>query len=199
MEGDKGGKEAPTCESKFAREQIDPACFLSKQVIEDIVNITPNETGVVGVSTASGRGVTNLVCLPRKQAEIDSMMKLEEAISKTELQRTLAEAQKYAKSEARAPPRTFYTVKQNLATYSALLYVLFGKKCDLLEKVWHIYGIMRETEVAATREGYSPMLCKEIAWTIYDDSRSYFATRLLPSDFDDLSGAKVPESMLEDI
>lgn len=183
----------------FAREnriELAAGVFLTKQVVEDIINITPNETGVVGVAVASGRGVSNLVVLPRNQAEIEALIRLEEATSSTEFTRTLEEAKKIAKAEARAPPRTFGTVKLNLATYAALLNVLFGDRCELYEKVWTLYGIMKEQEVAATAAGYRPMLCKEITWCVYDDSRSFFARRLLPVDFEDLSKAEVPRSLL---
>ena len=185
----------------FAREnriELAAGVFLTKQIVEDIINITPNETGVVGMAVASGRGVSNLVVLPRNQVEIEALIRLEEATSSTEFtRRTLEEAKKIAKVEARARATShFWHGKLNMATYAALLNVLFGEKCELYQKVWTIYGIMKEQEVAATAAGYKPMLCKEITWCVYDDSRSFFARRLLPVDFEDLSKAEVPRSLL---
>lgn len=148
------------------------------------------------MSAASGRGVSNLVVLTRTQAEIEALIQLEQAQSETEFTRTYDEATKLAKAEARAPPKTFATVRLNLAAYAALLFVLFRQKCDLFDKVWTIYGIMKQKDVEATSAGYTPMMCKEIVWSVYDNSRLFFAKRVLPGDFGRAGLAEVPRSLL---
>eukprot|EP00956_Cyclotella_meneghiniana_P008675 scaffold11849_cov48-Cyclotella_meneghiniana.AAC.5 len=48
-----------TAMAEFAKKKnfkIDPSCFLSKQVLDDIIEQRPNETGVLASMEASGRG-----------------------------------------------------------------------------------------------------------------------------------------------
>jgi hypothetical protein len=180
------------------RKEIDTAFFLSKEVVEDIIKIQPNDTNTVGMNSTSARGVSNLVVLPRRMAEIEAMMKMEEAIDKTEMSRTLREAEKLAKTETRAPPRTYYTLKLNVATYAALVFVLYGRYCNLYKKLMVIYGILCSKEVNTCRDAFKPMICKQITWAIYDDSRSFFAKRLLPEHFE-MRDIPFPTSMLDDI
>jgi hypothetical protein len=117
------------------RKEFDTTFFLSKEVLEDIMKIQRNDTNTVGMNSTTARGVSNLVVLPRRMAEIETMMKLEEAADKTEYSRTLKEAERLAKAETRAPPRTYYTLKLNVATYAALVFVLYGRHCDLYQKL----------------------------------------------------------------
>jgi hypothetical protein len=180
------------------RKEIDTAFFLSKEVVEDIIKIQPNDTNTVGMNSTSARGVSNLVVLPRQMAEIEAMMKMEEAIDKTEMSRTLRKAEKLAKTETRAPPRTYYTLKLNVATYSALIFVLYGRYCNLYKKLMVIYGILCSKDVNTCCDAFKPMICKQITWAIYDDSRSFFAKRLLPEHFKMLD-IPFPTSMLDDI
>jgi hypothetical protein len=180
------------------RKEIDTAFFLSKDVLEDILKIQPNDTNTVGLNSTTGRGVSNLAVLPRRMAEIEMMLRMEEAADKSELTRTMKEAEKMAKVETRAPPRTYYTLKLNVATYAALVFVLYGRRCDLYRKLIAIYKIMCAREVVVCRDAFLPLICKQITWAIYDDSRSFFATRLLPDHFQQRN-IPFPFSLLNDI
>jgi hypothetical protein len=180
------------------RKEIDTTFFLSKEVLEDIMKIQPNDTNTVGMNSTTARGVSNLVVLPRRMAEIETMMKLEEAADKTEYSRTLKEAERLAKAETRAPPRTYYTLKLNVATYATLVFVLYGRHCDLYRKLIAIYNILSTKEVVTCRDAFTPMICKQITWAIYDDSRSFFAKRLLPSQFQHRD-VPFPVSLLDEI
>jgi hypothetical protein len=79
-------------------------------------------------------------------AEIEMMLRMEEVADKSELTRTMKEAEKMAKVETRAPPRTYYTLKLNVATYAALVFVLYGRRCDLYRKLIAIYKIIQSLE-----------------------------------------------------
>jgi hypothetical protein len=60
--------------------------------------------------------------------------------------------------------------------HAALVFVLHGKYCDLYRKLITIYNI-----IVRMCSLFIPMICKQIMWAIYDDSRSFFAKMLLPS------------------
>lgn len=44
--------------------EIDEGFFLSKEVVEDIVQIKPNVNGIIATSKTIERGVSNMVVLP---------------------------------------------------------------------------------------------------------------------------------------
>lgn len=187
---------------QFAAERnikIDSACFLSKEVLEDIIKQRPNETGVMATTEASGRGVSNLVVLGRTQLEIDAMLRQEEAMDKSDGNRTYKEAEKQTKVAVRRPPTMYFTLQLNVNTFASLLYVVYGPECDLFKKVWVIAQLLDMEEVFTCREALTAIKCKELTWAIYEECRSFFRKVRTPDDF--LSGRPVdyPEAMLEDV
>ena len=181
------------------RVELPSGIFLSKQVIEDIKSINFAEANVVGQTTASGRGISNLVMLPRKQSEIVAMMAMEEAETLTEFNMTYEEAKKVKKVETRKPPTTFDEVKKNMGAYAGLIYVLLGEECPLYDGVWTIYCILKEEAVAASEAAYTTEKCKGLAWAVADDSFNYFSRELLPKHFDNLHLAIRPMTLLDKI
>jgi hypothetical protein len=75
---------------------------------------------------------------------------------------------------------------------------LYGRHCNLYRKLIAIYNILSAKEVVTCRDAFTPMICKQITWAIYDDSRSFFAKRLLPSKFQHRE-VPFPVSLLDEI
>ena len=63
--------------------------------------------------------------------------------------------------------------------------------------------MLDKPEVLAAKQAFTPILCREITWAIYEDSRSFFNTRMHPDDFKQshFAGKRVkwPHSLLDDI
>jgi hypothetical protein len=116
------------------RKEIDTTFFLAKEVLEDIMKIQPNDTNTVGMNSTTARGVSNLVVLPRRMAEIETMMKLEEAADKTEYSRTLKEAERLAKAETRAPPEDLLHVKAKCGYLCRFSFCVVWKALQSLSK-----------------------------------------------------------------
>jgi hypothetical protein len=104
-----------------------------------------------------------------------------ELLSRTN--RTLAEAIKLSKTETRRPPRNYHELKLNVATYAALLWVLYGEHCDLYKKTVAIWECLNSKWVKASKESYTSDVCASIIWAIIEDSRNFFSVRLHPDDF----------------
>lgn len=128
--------------------EIDEGFFLSKEVVEDMVQVKPNVNGIIATSKTIERGVSNMVVLPRRQDDIEERLLAEEAAARTEGARSLKDAQSLVKSETRAPPSTYATLRTNVATYAVLLQVLYTKNCGHCEKVWHIYRLLKSPQAA---------------------------------------------------
>eukprot|EP00956_Cyclotella_meneghiniana_P032600 scaffold90267_cov35-Cyclotella_meneghiniana.AAC.1 len=191
-----------TAMKEFAKKKnfkIDPSCFLSKQVLDDIIEQRPNETGVLASMEASGRGVSNMVVLGRTQAEIEAMLRQEEAMNRSDGNRTYREAEKAAKVQARKPPAQYFTLLLNVATFAALLRVLYGPKCDLFKQVWVIFQTLEMDTVFARKEAFTPQKCKEITWVIYEECRAFFRVLKTPAEFLSPEPVVFPEAGLQDV
>jgi hypothetical protein len=86
-------------------------------------------------------------------------------------------------NDPRQPPSTFHELQLLLATYASLLHVLFGQRCDHSQKVWNIYGILKDLDVEEKRQDFTSTLCRQIVWAILDDGRVFFNKRLHPDRF----------------
>eukprot|EP00956_Cyclotella_meneghiniana_P029725 scaffold72932_cov84-Cyclotella_meneghiniana.AAC.2 len=185
-----------TAMAEFAKKKnfrIDPSCFLSKQVLEDIIEQRPNETGVLASMEASGRGVSNMVVLGRTQAEIEAMLRQEEAMIRSDGNRTYREAEKAAKVAQ------YFTLLLNVATFSSLLRVLYGPNCDLFKQVWVIQQTLDMDTVFARKEAFKPQKCKEITWVIYEECRAFFRVLKIPAEFLSKEPVVFPEAGLQDV
>lgn len=154
------------------RLEIDRGLFLSEDVVRNIMKVTPNPGGVVATSEPSDKIVSNLVCLPRRMLEIEWLRRMEQLREETEGNRSLKEAEKLAKSEVRAPPRTYYSLKLNIATTMALVAVCYGRFSRMLFSLEELYEILDGREAYLLRDEYTPEMCKRIAWAVFDNMRS---------------------------
>lgn len=178
---------------------IDRSIYLSKESVEDIIKMRFNPVGMGGTLSTCEKGVSNMLCLPRNQGEIEALKLFEQAVEETQGTRTLKEAERLANSTKRDPPTDYHTLKLMVATFAALLEVLFGKSCDLFKKVMAIYEILDYDIVFSTRAAYTPIKCKQITWAIYEDARNFFFNKVSPLDFATGSQIRFDKSMLDDI
>jgi hypothetical protein len=178
---------------------IDRSIYLSKETVEDIIKMRFNPVGLGGTLSTCEKGVSNMLCLPRTQGEIEALKLFERAVEETQGTRTLKEAERLANSTKRDPPTDYHTLKLMVATFAALLEVLFGKSCDLYKKIMAIYEILDLDAVFQTRAAYSAIKCKQITWAIYEDSRNFFSNKVSPLDFASGMEIKFAKSMLDDI
>jgi hypothetical protein len=179
--------------------EIDHGVFFSKETIEDIVKLRPNPGDGHPTLKTAERGVSILACLPRSQNEIETIRIREQAAEESKTNRTLAEALKLAAMDSRQPASGSLELKLNIATYLAKLWALFGETCHLYQKVAQIHQLFRQPAVMAAKHAFTPLLCRQITWAIYEDSRQFFATRLHPDDFKPGAHISFPISLLDDV
>ncbi len=110
----------------------------------------PNPSGCVGTSKASERGVSNMMCLLWTIKEIQEQLEKERMARETSGNRTMNEALKLSSSCLKEPPASYYTLKLMVATFAALLFVLYGVECELYDKMLKVYEILRLDEVSMT-------------------------------------------------
>ena len=71
-------------------------------------------------------GISILIGIPRTTQEIEEDIRREEAEAESKGKRTQAESFQMKKKDPRRPPRNWYKLKEMIATFDALFWVLFG-------------------------------------------------------------------------
>ncbi len=78
----------------------------------------------------------------------------------------------------------------------ALLWVLFGDRCDYYCNIYKIHAIMDLPEVQQLCSKFTSEIVRRITWAIIDDGRSFFNTVLTQQDFDRWGVIAFPQPFL---
>ena len=178
---------------------IDRGIFFAKDVVVDITKLHFSHSGGSVSLRNCEKGISNMLVLSRTPGEVEAIRLFEAAAAATKATRTLKEMEKISSSEKRHPPMEYHSLKLMVATYAALIFVLFGEKCHLYANLMKIYMILDLEEVYAVKHAFTSMICKSITWAIFEDSRMFFWRKKSPLDFDPGRPIEFCRSMLEDI
>jgi hypothetical protein len=88
-----------------------------------------------------------LCCQSQLNNETKEIKEREIALNATENTHLFDEYLKYARGATRQPANNFWDLKQNISTYVALLWVLFGDRCNYYRNIYKIHAIMDLPEV----------------------------------------------------
>ena len=110
------------------------------------LRFNPGE-GITYVQSVS-KGLSLLCCCSHPNNETKDIKKWELALNAMEQTRQFEEYVKYAKGMVACQPRSnYWDLKQNIATYMALLWVLFGDRCNYFININKIHVVMDLPEV----------------------------------------------------
>ena len=122
-----------------------------KAILE--LRFNPGE-GIAYVQSAA-KGLSLLCCRSRANNETEEIKERELALNATEQTRQFEDYVKYVKGTvARQPASNYWDLKQNIATYMALLWVLFGDRCDYFINLNKIHAVMDLPEVQQLRQKF---------------------------------------------
>ena len=93
----------------------------------------------------------------------------------------------------------FLELKNNIATFMSLVWVLFGSNCDYYKGLWNVYATMDLRVVMAIKSHFTAEHCHRITWAIIDDGRSYFDNVKTTLDFSTGTSIAFPQPFLVDI
>ena len=171
---------------QWARAQgveLDRGIFFEQKSIEDIVNLRFNPGQGVAQFKSAERGLSLLICRTRTPEEIERVRDREAAEQLTKATRVLEEALKLSRGDPRAPAGNYFELKLNITTFCALLFVLFGEKCDYYRALMLIRNCMDTPGVYNIRQAYTPDICHRISWAIIDEGCSFFSAVMIQQDF----------------
>lgn len=176
----------------------------SEKALGYIVKMQFNPPGCAGVAYYSSldKGLTILTCRPPEGEDIEAL-RAREMLEELATTRTLADVLNTPSITGNIKPAEDYNeLMLNLGTFCALLWSLFGDKCDYYCKCLSLYRAMEDTPVFVMRRNFSALLCRQMTWAIIEDGRRYFSRVLTKRHFDDHEeGGTIvfPKSLLDDL
>lgn len=163
--------------------QINRSLYFDKSTMDDIVKLEfcPG-TPTAYLSTAE-QGISILICRPRTGNETADIRSREQAVKFTERNQSLSEALLLGKRDPRQPPSSYHELKLDLGTFCALLWTLFGDRCDYYDNCFALYNMLDSESVFANAPNFTAQICRQITWAVLNDSRQYFFRMLTTDDF----------------
>ena len=159
------------------------------------LRFNPGE-GITYVQSVS-KGLSLLCCCSHPNNETKDIKKWELALNAMEQTRQFEEYVKYAKGMVACQPRSnYWDLKQNIATYMALLWVLFGDRCNYFININKIHAVMDLPKVQQLGQKISAEICCRISWAIIDNGRLFSNTVLTQQDFDGRGALSFPKLIL---
>ena len=70
-----------------------------------------------------------------------------------------------------------------LATFSALLWVLFGYVCPLYDQILKLRRLLNHTSIKAVKSKFTSIRCAHITWQVLEETRLFFDQQMGPNDF----------------
>ena len=171
-----------------------------------IVKMQFNPPGCAGAAYYSSidKGLTILTCRPPEGEDIEAIRAREIMEDLTKKTHTLSEMLNTPALTGNIKPAEDYNeLLLNLGTFCALLWTLFGPKCDYYEKCYSLYQVMNDTPVFVQRKNFSPLLCRQMTWAVIEDGRRYFSRIMTKRHFDEAEEGDepimFPRSLLDDV
>ena len=176
--------------------EIDTAVLFFKLVIEEMVKKKFNPGGPVGMYESEESGISPLLVIPRITQETEEYIMQEEAAAESQGTRTQEEALQMKKADPRRPPRKWYELKDMLATFSALLWVLFGDVCPIYYQVLKLRRVLNQPSIKVVKSKFIRIRCAHITWKVLEETRLFFDQQLGPNDFTNRGPRRSPTSDL---
>ena len=76
-------------------------------------------------------------------------------------------------ADLRRPPRNWYELNEILATFDALLWVLFGDVCPLYDQVLKLWRVLNHPSRKAVNSKFTNIWCAHITWQVLEETRLF--------------------------
>ncbi len=168
--------------NEYAYDQcisIDAGIYLEQETMKAILDLRFNPGEGIAYVQSAAKGLSILCCRSRLNNKTEEIKERELALNAAENTRLFDEYFKYVKGATRQLVNNFWDLKQNIAMYMALLWVLFGDRCDYYRNIYKIHAIMDLAEVQQLCTNFTPEIVRRITWAIINHGRSFFNTVLM--------------------
>ena len=83
-----------------------------------------------------------------------------------------------------------------LATFAALLWVLFGDMCPLYDQIYKLWRVLNHPSILAVKSKFTRIWCAHRTWQLFEETRLFFDQRLGPNDFTNRGQRRTPTAHL---
>lgn len=163
--------------------QINRSLYFDKSTMDDFTKLEFCPGTPTAYLATAEQGISILVCRPRSGNETADIRSREQAVQFTEKNQSLSEALLLGKRDPRQPPSSYHELKLDLGTFCALLWTLFGDRCDYYDNCLALYNMLDSESVFANASNFTAAICRQITWAVLNDSRQYFFKTLTTDDF----------------
>ena len=70
-----------------------------------------------------------------------------------------------------------------LATFAALLWVLFGDVFPLYDQVYKLWKVLNNPSIKSVKSKFTRIRCSQVTWQVLEETRLFFDQRLGPNNF----------------
>jgi len=162
---------------------LEPNLDIAESNMKDLVRLRPNPGTSIAIHQSAEKGCSILMCRPVTATQVEERQRRSAARARAEGTRTEGEVYDELSEGPRAPARTYYELLHNLVTFTGVVFVLYGARCDYYRKLYQLCDIMLMERVIKLRSKFTAMLCKEITWRVIDEGRDFFSRRMDLEDF----------------
>ena len=107
------------------------------------------------------------------------------------------------KTDPRSLPINWYELKEMMATFAELLWVLFGDVCPLYDQSYKSWRVLNHPSIKVVKSRFTRIWCAHITWQLLDETRMFLDQRLGPIDFTNRGPRRLPtadlEGLIEDV
>ena len=114
-----------------------------------------NPAGPVATYESAESWISPLVVIPRTTQKIEEDIRREEAEAESQGIRNQAEALHMKKADTRRPPRNWYELKEMLAAFASLLWVLFGDVCQLYDQTYKLWRVLNHPSIKSVKSKFT--------------------------------------------
>ena len=100
------------------------------------------------------------------------------------------------KEDPRRPPRNWYKLKEMLATFSALLWVLFGYVCPLYDQNYKLQRVLNHPSTKLVKSEFTRIWFAHITWQVLEETRMFLDQQMGPNDFTNRVPRRSPTAYL---
>ena len=119
-------------------------------------------------------GISPLMVIPRTTQDIEEEMRRKEVESESQGTRTQAEALQMKKADTRGLPRNRYEIKEMLAIFAALWWVLFGNVGPLYDQVYKSWSVLNQPFIKAVKSKKLRIRCAHLTWQVLEGKLLFF-------------------------
>ena len=103
------------------------------------------------------------------------------------------------KAYPRRPPRSWYKLKEMLATFAALLWVLFGDVCPLYDQIYNLLRVLNHPSLKSVKLTFTGIRCAHITLKLLEETEILFYQWLRPNDFTNRGPQRFPTADLGEL